>query len=95
MSPFESTLRTLRQAQGSMRQAPEKSEGQAAVLGALADGRKLIFSELRDVLGVDGQILAANLTQMHRRGLLDRWGTRGLFLYSISNKGRAHLEGSA
>lgn len=92
MSHFDSTLRTLRQAQGAMRPAPAKTVRQLAILRALPEGRRLDYRQIGDEVNVELPALAATLHYMHEKKLLDRIGEAGEFRYGSTVKGRAFLE---
>ncbi len=89
MTPAEFTLKTLRQARGSMRQQIIISDRQQMILLLSLDGRWRSLAQFACECDVTQGAVSCMLAKMADKGLLDRIGDRGDYRYSITPMGRA------
>lgn len=92
MTPAEFNLKTLRQACGSLRPPPPTQAArnrQRAVLRSIPHGSYLSLREIGTQIDIELNQLASIVFVMHRKGLLDRIGDRGDYLYTATAAGRA------
>ena len=92
MSPSEFTLKTLRQANGAMRQPRTNTkiaDRQVSVVRLLLDHEFLSLAQLANALDMNRNSLSGTITLMVERRLLERIGDCGDYRYAATDAGRA------